>query len=105
MFNNLLNLKKKHTTLLSLPALVGYYLILRIFAGETYVGIYALIVILLLMRYSFEKIALAFFFLCIMAYIFGKYTEANHYLSFVYGFLFFTLIKYACLIFMERFRK
>lgn len=105
MFNNLLKFKKKHALLLSLYAFIGYYLIIRFFAGETYVAIYALIVMLLLLRYSFEKIALVFFILCIVVYVFGNYTEANHYLSFVYGFLFFSLMKYLYVIIVERFTK
>lgn len=105
MFKKIDSFKNKHKSFLSWPILIGYYLIIRFFIGETYEEIYVFIAILLLLRYSFEKIALVFFLLCVIVYIFGYYTEANHYLSFVYGFLFFALIKYLYIILRERFKK
>lgn len=105
MFDKITKFKNRHTLLLSLPLLIIYFLTVRFFSGGTYAGIYAFIVVLLVLRYSFEKIALTFLVLCIVVYVFGQDTEANHYLSFVYGFLFFSLIKYLYIIILERFKK
>ena len=102
---NLATLKRNRKLLLSLPMLTGYFLLARFAVGVHYGLIYAFIAGLFLLRVSFEKIALIFLSLCIVTYIFGRDTEANHYLSFVFGFLFLTLLKYLYVIVRERFSK
>lgn len=99
--NNFLDFKKKNHILLSLPSLVLYYLAVVTFTGVSYGLIYAFIAALLLLRYSFVKIALIFFILSFLTFVLGRETEANHYLSFVYGFLFIYLLKNLYLLFKQ----
>lgn len=98
-------LESKNRSILSLSVLVGVYIIVRFFFGVHSPMNYVFVFVLLLLRYSFEKIALAFLLLCVVVYVFGKFTEANHYLSFVYGFMFFSLLKYLFIVLKERFNK
>lgn len=102
---NLVKFISSHKFFASPPALVGYYFLIRTFFGLNYLFIYGFIAILVLLRISSEKIAMIFFSLCMVAYIFGKDIEANHYLSFVYAFLFISLIKYLFGIFRDRYLK
>jgi len=92
--DRLVAFRNDHRLLLSLPLLVGFFLVIRIFTGTNYGIIYGFIAALLLLRISLEEIALTFFFISILTYITGRDVEANHYLSFVYGFLFLALLKY-----------
>jgi hypothetical protein len=90
---------------LSWPLLIVYYLLIRIFTGVNYPLIYGFILLLLVLKTPLEKIALTFFILCIVVYVFGANTEANHYLSFVYGFTFLYLLKNLYNILKQRIHK
>ena len=96
------NYINKHSLALNWPFLIIYYFIVRMLIGVSYVAIYGFIAILLFLRISFERIALIFFLISIIAYISGRDVEANHYLSFVYGFLFLYLLKNLYLLFKHR---
>lgn len=100
--NKFINFINTHPVLFYWPLFIIYYFVIRFFTGVNYGVIYGLIAVLLLFRISFEKIALIFFFLCIVAYIVGREVEANHYLSFVYGFLFLHLLKNLYALFKHR---
>jgi len=93
-FPDLSKYAQTHQVLLSWPFLVIYYLIFRMFTGLSYGIIYGFILLLLLFRVSFEKLALIFLLMGMVVYLFGRDTEANHYLSFFYGFLFLVMIKH-----------
>jgi len=73
--------------------LVGFYLLIRILIGLEYSLILVFVLTLVLLRKNFEESALIFFILSFITYIFNAKTEANHYLSFMYGFLVLSLIK------------
>jgi hypothetical protein len=92
--NILLSLKKYPSS--RLVELLSSYLILRIILGPSTFLIYVLIGALFLFRYSFEKIAFIFIFLCIITYLFGLEAEANRYMSFVYIFFVVAVLKYIC---------
>lgn len=92
----------KNTEIFPVIFFVGVYLLARFIFGVHPWITYGFAFLLLLLRFSFEKIALSFFLICVMFYVFGKYTEANHYLSFVYGFIFLSLLKYIFVVLKER---
>jgi len=84
---NVFFLKNKRVLFLSWPYLVIYYIVARqlVNSGD---GLIAFIILLfLILRMSFIKISLFFFIIGVVAYIFGYLTEADHYMSFVFGFL------------------
>ncbi|MFH1827594.1 MAG: hypothetical protein ABH812_04205 [bacterium] len=73
--------------------LIFYYFLLRAIFGIEYLLIYSFVIFLIAIRLSFEKIALIFFIISLISYIFATVTEANHYMSFVYGFLVLSVLK------------
>ena len=81
--------------------LIVYYFILRAIFGIEYFVIYAFATFLVIIRIGFEKIALIFFAISMMAYILATPTEANHYMSFVFGFLLLSLLKNLYFIFID----
>ena len=93
----------KKDIFLSWPAWIVYYLILRSFFGVNNKVIYGLAVVLIVLRISFEEIALTFFVISLIIYLIGTTVEADHYLSFVFGFLFLSLLKYMYFLIKERF--
>lgn len=98
-----LNLNKNE--FLAWQYFIIYYLILRFIFGLTYPLIYASIILMLLARISFEKIAMIFFLIALIVYLFGQDVEANHYFSFVYIFMALSLCKYLYLLLKERFQN
>jgi hypothetical protein len=73
--------------------LILYYFILRATFGVGYLVIYFFAIFMIIIHLSFEKIALIFFVVSIVSYIFAASVEANHYMSFVYGFLGLSILK------------
>lgn len=96
--------KKQRNALLWWPFFILYYLILRIIFGLEYFIIYAFVLALIFLRISFEISALIFFIVSLIVYLFGLTVESNHYMSFVYGFMGLSLIKYVYFIIKERFK-
>jgi|SRR3989344_737674 len=81
--------------------LILYYFILRAIFGIDYFVIYSFSIFMIILRLEFEKIALIFFTISMMAYIFATPTEANHYMSFVFGFLLLSVLKHFYFVFKE----
>lgn len=95
-------LEKKYT-LLRWPFFVFYYFLLRTVFGLDYIVIYGFALILIFLKISFEYIALVFFLISMIVYLFSFTVEANHYFSFVYGFIALSLLKYFYFMIKERF--
>lgn len=93
------------TFFLRWPFFILYYFILRQIFGLNYFVIYGFSILLIFLKLSFETIALIFFSISLIVYIFGLTTEANHYFSFVYGFLVLSVFKYFYLLIKERYFK
>lgn len=87
------------------PNFIAYYFLLRVIFGLEYSVIYSFTIFMVVIRLSFEKIALIFFSISLIVYLFGFTTEANHYFSFVYGFLVLSLFKYFYFLIKERYFK
>jgi len=51
---------------------------------------------------EFERIVLIFFAISMITYVFSTPTEANHYMSFVFGFLVLSLLKHFYFVFKEK---
>ena len=71
------------------------YFILRFTFGVNEILIYSIAIGLIIIRFSFEKIALFYFILSIITFMLNSTIEANHYMSFVYASMilsFFTVI-------------
>ena|SRR3989344_7121293 len=81
--------------------LILYYFILRAVFGIEYWLIYAFSLFLIILRVEFEKIALIFFAISMIAFVFATPTEANHYMSFVFGFLLLSVLKHFYFVFKE----
>lgn len=81
---------------------VAYFLVLRFVTDISYKLIYAFIIVMLIFRIRFEKIALIFFSIGVIIYVLGMNVEANHYFSFVYGFIILTFLKSLLIIFRRR---
>ena len=81
--------------------LIVYYFILRAIFGIEYFVIYAFATFLVIIRIGFEKIALIFFAISMIAFVFATPTEANHYMSFVFGFLLLSVLKHFYFVFKE----
>lgn len=94
---------EKYNNFFKWQYLVAYYFIFRFLFNISYDLLYLYVVILLIIRTSFEYIALIFFVITIVVYILGMYVEANQYLSFVYIFLGLVLVKYIYLTIKDRF--
>ncbi len=82
-----------------------YYLLLRVTLNVSYLLIYSTLILMILARISFERIAMFFFLIALVVYISGQDVEANHYFSFVYAFIALSLLKYIYFFFKERFQK
>jgi hypothetical protein len=82
-----------------------YYFLLKFFFGIEYYIIYIFVIALIIFGISFEYGALTFFLISMIVYIFGLPVEANHYMSFVYGFMVLSLFKNFYIIFKERFKQ
>ena len=67
--------------------LIILYLVLRITFGLSYWLIYGFIAFMILIRIKIEVMLMLFFGMTLVAYVLGQETEANHYMSFVYGFM------------------
>ncbi|EKD86148.1 MAG: hypothetical protein ACD_37C00446G0001 [uncultured bacterium] len=87
------------------PFFIFYYFILRQVFGLNYFVIYGFSILLIFLRLSFETIAMIFFSISLIVYFFGLTTEANHYFSFVYGFLVLSVLKYFYFLIKERYFK
>ncbi len=96
---------KKSNRFLQWPFFILYYFILRQIFDINYFVIYTFCIILVLLRFSFEICALIFFCISIVSFLLNSPVEANHYMSFVYGFLVLSLAKYFYLLFKDRFYK
>lgn len=90
---------------LSTPFLIAYYFVARQLFGLDYSVIYGFVIVLLILRLSFELIALLFLIISLIVYVMGGRVEANHYFSFVYGLLFLSFIKHAYNLVKERISK
>ncbi len=90
---------------LTTPFLLIYFLIARKIFGLHSILVIFLILLLLVMRSTVEKIAFTFFFLSVLVYLVGTGVEANYYMSFVYGFICLSVLKYAYIIFVGRLKK
>lgn len=90
---------------LTSPFLIIYFFVIRQIFGLHFISVILLIVMLFLARNSIEVIAFIFFFFTILIYIFGSQVESNYYMSFVYGFILLSVLKYACVIFAKRLFK
>lgn len=88
---------------MTFPFLIIYFFIARQLFGLHFIFVIFLIIMLFLMRYSIEAIAFVFFFLAILVYVIGPDVESNYYMSFVYGFLVLSVLKYAYIIITKRF--
>jgi len=86
-------LKLKYSFWFSWYFLIIYYFLLRAIFGIEYLVIYSFAIFLTAIRLPFEKSALIFFIISLISYIFATATEANHYMSFVYGFLVLSVLK------------
>ncbi|EKD86694.1 MAG: hypothetical protein ACD_37C00188G0002 [uncultured bacterium] len=73
--------------------LIVYFLIARLFFGDKYILLYSLFLSILFLRVKFEYGALIYFILAVIFYLQGRLVEANHYMSFMYGFLVFVLLR------------
>ncbi len=93
------------TFLLRWPFFILYYFIVRQIFGLNYFVIYGFSILLIFLKISFETIALIFFLISLVVYLFGLTTEANHYFSFVYGFIALSILKYFYLLIKERYFK
>jgi hypothetical protein len=82
-----------------------YYFLLRLFFGIEYLTIYFIVIVIILLGISFGYGALIFFLIAMIVYGFGLPIEANHYMSFVYGFMFLFLLKNIFIIFKDRFTQ
>ncbi len=87
------------------PFFILYYFILRQIFGLNYFVIYGFSILLIFLRLSFETIALIFFSISLIVYFFGSTIEANHYFSFVYGFLVLSVLKYFYFLIKERYLR
>lgn len=94
---------KNNHKFLKWPLFVLYYFILRGIFGLDYLVIYPFAVSLIIFGIPFEISSLIFFLISLITYSFGATVEANHYMSFVYGFLGLSLIKYFYIIIKERY--
>jgi len=94
--------KEQRNILLWWPFFILYYLILRVIFGLEYFVIYSFVLTLIFLRISFEISALIFFIIGLIAYLLNLTVEANHYMSFVYGFMGLSLIKYLYIIVSDR---
>jgi len=97
------NFRNKYIFFLWWPYFVVYYLLLRTLLGISYPLTYVFVIAMLLMRTSFEKIALVFFLLSVTTYLVGADVESNYYFSFVYGFIFLIFIRYFYFLIKARF--
>lgn len=95
----------KNRQLLRWYMFVPYYFLLRFIFGIEYSLIYGFCIILIIFRISFEYIALIFFIIAMIVYVLGSNVEANHYFSFVYGFITLSVLKYFYLLAREILRK
>lgn len=86
--------KLKESIWFSWYFLILYYFILRAIFGIEYFVIYAFAFFLVIIRIEFEKIALIFFTISMIAFILATPTEANHYMSFVFGFLVLSVLEH-----------
>ncbi|PIR79701.1 MAG: hypothetical protein COU25_04045 [Candidatus Levybacteria bacterium CG10_big_fil_rev_8_21_14_0_10_35_13] len=82
--------------------LILYYFILRAIFGIEYWLIYTFAIFMIIMRLEFERIVLIFFAISMITYVFSTPTEANHYMSFVFGFLVLSLLKHFYFVFKEK---
>lgn len=74
--------------------IVGYFLIRMIF-GLSYGLIYGYIALLFFLKIKVENMLLLFFSFTLITYVTGQEVEANHYMSFVFGFMVLTLAMHA----------
>lgn len=77
------------------PFLILYYEIVRAALGLSYTMIYGFIAVMFLLRTRIEDMLLVFFGVTIFSYVSGQEVEANHYMSFVFGFMVLLLLKKA----------
>ena len=91
-FRNISSVKNRNLILLNWPYLIIYYFIVRQIVGLQYGMIYLFLFFLILARISFITISLIFFVAGCVVYLLGQYQEASNYMSFVFGFLFLTVI-------------
>lgn len=75
------------------PLLILYYELVRTVLGLSYAVIYGFIAVMFLLRTRIEDMLLVFFGVTIFSYISGQDVEANHYMSFVFGFMVLLLLK------------
>lgn len=95
--------KLKDSIWFSWYLLILYYFILRGIFGIEYWLIYSFAIFMIILRFEFEKISLIFFAISLISFILATPTEANHYMSFVFGFLVLTLIKNLYFILKEKY--
>ena len=96
------NLKKLST---EWPYILGYFLLARFVLGSSYTLSYILFIAVFLFRIPLSFGALVFFIVAIIVYILGGVIEANHYMSFVYGFLVLFLLKSLYITLKQNFGK
>ncbi len=84
------------------PVLGIVYLVLRSLLGVSYALIYGFVLVLFLIRVPVEEMLYLFFALVLVFYVFGQHVEANHYMSFVFGFMLLSLILHAVKSFQKR---
>lgn len=82
--------------------IIGYFVLRQIF-GLEYIVIWGFVLTLIFLGISFERITLIFFIIALIVYLSGLDVEANHYFSFVYGFLVLSLLRHFYLIIKKRF--
>lgn len=82
--------------------IILYYLILRAIFGPKNFIIYSLIIFMLVIRLSFEKMALIFLLISIISYILFTVTEANNYMSFVFVFLILYIFEFFYYLLKEK---
>lgn len=71
---------------------VLYYMALRLVIGLFPAVIYGYIILLLILDVPIGAIIFVFVCNSVLAYIFGQFVEANHYLSYVWGLMVITTI-------------
>lgn len=81
------------------PFLILYYEMVRAILGLSYAVIYGFIAVMFLLRVKIENMLLVFFGITIISYVFGQEVEANHYMSFVFGFMVLLLLTRAYALF------
>lgn len=76
------------------PVLLAVYGLLRVIFGLNYVVIYGFILLLFALRVQLEHMLIVFFSLAIVLYVLGQDVEANHAMSFVFGFMVLILVRH-----------